>query len=240
MPTTMPAATGAADRQPSLAASATERIRAAIACGDLKLGQSLSEEKLAVSLGMSRTPVREALTTLHAQGLVTILPQRGSFVFQPTEADVQELCEFRAMAESRALWLAHARDRDGTLDRMRQAQARMVEAHAAGDYRTSAAADAAFHDALLAGAGNRFLTEAYAIVSGRISAVRAMLLDPEDIWRFSATEHDEIIQAFAAADLLLAESALGLHIMRMRPRYRLTLEAAAAEVPASRRRRRVA
>lgn len=231
----------AAARHPSLAAMATERIRAAIVGGDLKLGESLSEEKLAVSLGISRTPVREALATLNVQGLVNILPQRGSFVFRPTEADVQELCEFRALAEARAMWLAHARDKEGTIAGLRAAQGRMVEAHAAGDYRASAAADAAFHDALLRGAGNRFLLQAYDIVSGRISAVRSMLLDPEDIWRFSAMEHEDIMQAFASSDLLLAEAALSTHIMKMRPRYRATLDAAAVEShPAPRRRRRAA
>jgi DNA-binding GntR family transcriptional regulator len=220
---------------------ATDRIREAIVTGDLKLGEALSEEKLAVMLGISRTPVREALATLHVQGLITVQPQRGSFVFRPDEADVQALCEFRAMAETQAMWLAHARDRTGTLDRMRAAQERMIAAHADGRFRESAAADAAFHDALLQGCGNRFLSDAYGIIGGRISAIRSMLLDPEDIWRKSAGEHEDIIAAFESADLLQAEAALSTHIMKMRERYGVSMPAGdATEADAPRRRRRAA
>jgi DNA-binding GntR family transcriptional regulator len=229
-------------RTPSLAAMATERIRDAIIFGDLKLGESLSEEKLAVMLGISRTPVREALATLHVQGLITVYPQRGSFVFMPTEDDVQELCEFRVMAESQAMWLAHARDRNGTLNRMRVAQARMYAAQEAGDYRETAAADAAFHDALLRSCGNQFLSQAYGIIAGRISAVRSMLLNPGQTWKGSLEEHEDIIAAFEASDLMLAEASLSTHIMKMRTRYRVTMAAQGTEQdfepPARRRGRR--
>jgi DNA-binding GntR family transcriptional regulator len=217
---------------------ATERIRDAIVGGDLKLGEALSEEKLAAMLGISRTPVREALATLHVQGLITVLPQRGSFVFRPDEADVQALCEFRAMAETQAMWLAHARDREGTIARLQASQARMIAAHAAGDFGASAAADAAFHDALLEGCGNQFLSAAYAIIGGRVSAIRSMLLDPEDIWRKSADEHEDILSAFAGADLLLAQAALATHIMKMRERYRASMGSGEAESQGQARRRR--
>jgi DNA-binding GntR family transcriptional regulator len=228
-----------AGRSPSLAVMATEKIRDSIVTGELKLGEALSEEKLAARLGISRTPVREALATLHVQGLITILPQRGSFVFRPDAADVQALCEFRAMAETQAMWLAHARDRDGTLARMHAAQARMIAAHAEGRFRESASADADFHDALLMGCGNSFLSEAYGIIGGRISAIRSMLLDPEDIWRKSAAEHEDILVAFENADLLLAEAALSTHIMKMRERYGATT-AAGEGIETPRRRRRAA
>ena len=77
-------------RSPSLASIAAERIRDAIIAGDLKLGEALSEDRLATTLGISRTPVREALTSLQVQGLITIHPQRGSFDFRPTRQDVKE------------------------------------------------------------------------------------------------------------------------------------------------------
>ncbi|MGL4241212.1 MAG: GntR family transcriptional regulator [Beijerinckiaceae bacterium] len=220
---------------------ATERIRDAIVHGDLQLGEPLSEEKLAAKLGISRTPVREALATLHVQGLITIYPQRGSFVFDPTEDDVQELCEFRAITESRAMWLAYSRDRVGTLNRMRVAQGRMHSAQRTGDYRETADADAAFHDALLLSCGNQFLSQAYGIIAGRISAVRSMLLNPGQTWKSSLDEHEEIIAAFEAADLMLAEAVLSNHIMKMRTRYRDTVAAMMPEedeYPPMRRRTR--
>ena len=97
-------------RPPSLATLATDRLKAAIEGAEFDLGAPLSEDKLATFLGISRTPVREALNMLSVQGLVEILPQRGSYVFFPSEEDVAQLCEFRMMMESRAIGLCLARN----------------------------------------------------------------------------------------------------------------------------------
>ena len=69
------------NRRPSLASIAAEKIREAIVTGEAGLGETLSEDRLAVSLGVSRTPVREALTALQLQGLINILPQREASSF---------------------------------------------------------------------------------------------------------------------------------------------------------------
>jgi DNA-binding GntR family transcriptional regulator len=207
-------------RGPSLAALAAARIRDAIITGELALGEALSEDRLATALGISRTPVREALTALQLQGLITAQPQRGSFVFDPTEAEVAELCEFRLIAETRAMWLAHTRDRIRLVEGLEAAQARMDAAIAAGDRIGSAAADAALHEALIANCGNQFLVQAYHLISGRISAVRARLLGPPDNQSRSVEEHREIIRAVAGGQLMQAETILAAHVMQMRPRYR--------------------
>jgi DNA-binding GntR family transcriptional regulator len=209
----------AQSRRPSLAVIAAEKIREAIITGELALGEALSEDRLALTLGVSRTPVREALTSLQLQGLINILPQRGSFVFHPSESDVAELCEFRVIAETRAMWLAHVRDRDLTLKQLQQAQGDMEAAAEAGDDRASAQADAAFHDALLINCGNQFLVQAYGLISGRISAIRSLLLHPQAIRSRSLDDHREIIDAFRASDLCRAEAVLAAHIMKMRVGY---------------------
>lgn len=77
----------------SLASIVEERLRAAIVNAELKFGQALPEGALA--LGVSRTPMREALTRLELQGLVIIVPKRGTFVFKPTVSDVKQLATFR-------------------------------------------------------------------------------------------------------------------------------------------------
>jgi DNA-binding GntR family transcriptional regulator len=76
-------------RPPSLASLAEGRLREAIENAEFQLGESLSEDKLATFLGVSRTPVREALNSLSLQGLVEIFPQRGSYVFSPSGEEVQ-------------------------------------------------------------------------------------------------------------------------------------------------------
>jgi DNA-binding GntR family transcriptional regulator len=219
-------------RRPSLAVVVADRMREAIIDGELALGEALSEDKLAVSLGVSRTPVREALTALQLQGLINILPQRGSYVFQPAEQDVAELCEFRAMIEIRALSLAHARDRNAALRGMQEAQSEMEASEKAEDTRRSARADAAFHEALFANCGNRFLLESYGLVSGRIGALRSYLLSPHAGIRMgSIREHREIIEAFMASDLLRAEAVLATHVLKMRERYAAASQGGAPDVP---------
>ena len=187
---------------------------------ELRLGEAVSEDRLAAALGVSRTPVREALTALQLQGLVNIVPQRGSFVFLPSEEDVAELCEFRMMIESRAISLCHARRREDTLAQLRQAEEAMERAESSADFLASAHADAAFHEALFKNCGNQFLTEAYGLVSGRIGALRSNCLQPvAGVRSGSMREHREIIDAFAAGDLLQAEAVLASHIFKMRERY---------------------
>jgi len=91
------------ERPKSLTDLAVDRIRNAIVTGPLQFGEALSESALAGMLGMSKTPVREALLRLKLEGLVVIHPQRGTFVFQLDEAEVAHICQFRSMIECEAL-----------------------------------------------------------------------------------------------------------------------------------------
>src|SRR5919204_2437086 len=82
------------ERPKSLAETVLAHLRSSIVHGDLELGQPLSERQLADELGVSKTPVREALAQLRNEGLVLIYPQRGAFVFTLSAREVAELCEF--------------------------------------------------------------------------------------------------------------------------------------------------
>lgn len=207
-------------RPPSLASLATDRLKAAIEGAEFDLGASLSEDKLATFLGISRTPVREALNTLSLQGLVEIFPQRGSYVFSPSEDDVAQLCEFRMMMESRAIGLCLARNKQQTLERMKAANDRMREACKVQDRKVTAESDTAFHMALFEGSGNRYLQETYALVSGRITALRTHLVGPQTgISPQALKEHDAIIEAFAEGNQTQAEGILSSHIYKMAKNY---------------------
>ena len=95
-------------RPPSLAETVLERLRSDIVRGALGLGELLSERVLAEKLGVSKTPVREALAQLRQEGLVRIVPQRGAFVFSLSASEVIAICEFRQTLEAAAL--AHVDD----------------------------------------------------------------------------------------------------------------------------------
>ena len=110
----------------SLTEIVAQRVRQAIIDGEFALGQMISEETLAESFGVSRTPVRDALTLLQTTGLVEIRSKRGSYVFQPDEADVQAICDFRAMLELHGATLSRAANREATLAALREALAQSL------------------------------------------------------------------------------------------------------------------
>lgn len=205
----------------SLTAQVTERIRQAIIDGVHPLGAALSELKLADALGVSRTPVRDALMALQMQGLIDIRPQAGSYVFMPSEENVGELCEFRRVLELMALRLSFARRRAETLLQMRAACDAMDRAKEADDRLAGARGDSAFHEAIARNSANEYLIGAYKLVSGRVAALRTHNLAGVDKLREkSMSEHRAIMKSFAKGDLDQAESILDEHISRMHIGFR--------------------
>ena len=202
----------------SLGIQVTERIRTAIQDGEFKLGEGLSELKLAAALGVSRTPVREALNVLQLQGLIEIRPQAGSFVFMPSEEDVGEICVFRRLMETAALRLSFARRREETLMQLRKAVDAMERAQDTGDRLAMARGDTAFHQCIAENSGNVYLINAYGLISGRIAALRTYnVMNSDPLRRNKAmTEHRAIVAAFAKGDLDRGEIILDEHVSRMR------------------------
>lgn len=200
----------------NLTTRVTEAIRRSIVDAEFKLGEALSESSLAARLGVSRTPVREALTTLQRQGLIVIRPQSGSFVFMPTEEDVAELCEFRRLIETAALRFAYVRRRVQALAQMREAITAMDVAHEADSALAYARADAAFHESIVENSANRYLIESYTLASGRVSALRSRNLSVSTpLRRRSNAAHRAIVAAFEKGDLPEAERMLDEHVSQM-------------------------
>ncbi|PZR96123.1 MAG: GntR family transcriptional regulator [Stutzerimonas stutzeri] len=202
----------------ALTLQVTERLRRAILDGEVELGSALSEDKLATKLGVSRSPVHEALTALEQQGLIDIKPQRGSFVFLPTSEDIANLCEFRRMIEVEALSLAIRRRREATLAALKKAAQDMHEAVLAEDNLRSAHADTAFHEASIENSRNSYLINAYRLVSGKVAALRSHR-STEAIRDAASSEHFEIISRLEDDDLPGALDELSNHILKMAKRY---------------------
>jgi DNA-binding GntR family transcriptional regulator len=214
----------------SLTARVTDRIRDAIVDGRYALGEALSELKLAAAFGVSRTPVRDALTALQAEGLIEIRPQSGSFVFTPSDEDVAELAEFRRVVELTALRLCFARRREEALRDMRAAADAMERARDADDRLGVSRADTAFHRAIAENSANEYLIAAYRLASGRVAALRTHSLRATDTIRArSLTEHRAVINAFARGDVARAEAILEEHVLAMRLRYQAPRGRAGAE-----------
>jgi DNA-binding GntR family transcriptional regulator len=204
----------------SLSAIVEERLRDAIINAELSFGQALTEDAVGLSLGVSRTPMREALTRLETQGLVVIVPKKGTFVFQPTLEDVEQLASFRLMLETGALERCMAGSPDATLADMRRAFDAMRAARERGDAQGYARADTEFHESFFTHCGNAYLSNAYRTISGRVAALRAHLSVPRsDQQDISFDEHLRMIEAFESRDAALLSQLLGRHILRAQAVY---------------------
>jgi DNA-binding GntR family transcriptional regulator len=213
------------ERPPTFVAIVTEKVRQAIVNGEFKLGEHISEDRVATALNVSRTPVREALTALQIQGLVNIQPQRGTFVFVPDAEEVAALCEFRMIVECRAMALSLARNKERMLERLRECSTAMAAAAERGDALESSHGDSAFHNALFEFCGNKYLAQAYALLSPQIDSLRNHLSRTVSRNRPGAVaEHAELIDALSASDLSRAETLLSMHIFKMRGHYAEALE----------------
>lgn len=199
----------------SLATLATQRIRDAITDGEFALGEMIPEESLAQAMGISRTPVREALNQLQRIGLVVIKPQRGSYVFEPSEEDIDAICSYRYMLESQATRMAHAQNKERTLIAMSDAVTAMEKARRDGDRVAYGQADTRFHAAFFDNCGNAYLRAAYDLVSGKIAALRTQLTAPFEALRSqSFDEHRDFVELFRVGGFTQFDALMREHVNR--------------------------
>ncbi len=218
----------AIDRPKSLTATVLRRLRDGIVSGDLPLGAALSERQLAEQLNVSKTPVRESLVQLRTEGLVTIVPQKGAYVFTLSGKEVTEMCEFRLTVEGAALQFAIQRNRDGLIAQMTEVVDAMADAQAQGDTRRYLALDTDFHAAIFDHCGNAYLRDSYDRYVGKIAALRTHLSGKPMHTKLSFEEHIRILEAVREDTLTAASEVLEKHIGRTRRTYSLEVEDIAA------------
>jgi DNA-binding GntR family transcriptional regulator len=212
-------------RAKSLTEQAADEIRARIVFGDVELGSSLSENMLAAELGVSKTPVREALLQLKSEGLVSIQPQRGSFVFDMSAPEVVQLGDLRETLELAALRLAAGHDRTGLIEALREIIKKMRKAldrNDAVDYRKL---DAEFHRAFFDHSGNVYLLASYLGIAFRIQALRSRLSADPMLNRSSFTDHEKLLQLVETGKIDAALSLLAKHVGGTTEDYAATIDA---------------
>jgi DNA-binding GntR family transcriptional regulator len=197
----------------------------AIVNAELGLGETLSEEGLASAFGVSRTPVREALSLLQLQGLIEIAPQRGSFVFRPTTEDIERLCEFRIMLEISVTPLAARRAHAEALAALEQQLARIEQAFETNDGLAYVRSDNSLHQVFFDYCGNNYFQNAYALISSRAAALRTNLsANKHDDQAMSLREHQQVVEYFRAEDMSRLASLLRTHIGRTQQNFLNALE----------------
>lgn len=210
----------ALERPKSLRELALEHLRNSIIDGTLKMGQSLSEREISKELGVSKSPVREALAQLRDEGLVSIEPQKGARVFNLSEAEVTQICDFRQAIETAAFDLALSRDPDGLAEAMARVVTEMVAARKKGNEKGYLELDTAFHQLIFEHAGNDYLTASYTRYVGKIAALRTHLAKLPRHTELSLEEHREIAAAVRRRDMGEIKDLLSEHIDRSRQTYR--------------------
>lgn len=196
---------------------AYDALRARIASGALLPGAWLREVALAQELGLSRTPVREALRTLAAEGLVELVHNRGARVVAWTEQDLDETYRLRALLEGEAAGLAARRALPEQLEAVQRAQddyERSIEQGA--DATAVAAGNDAFHAAVLAASGSSRLPVLLAAITSAPLVARAMSVYGRDDLRRSVLQHRDVLTALRHGDEALAVAAMRSHLLAAR------------------------
>jgi DNA-binding GntR family transcriptional regulator len=206
-------------RTKSLTEQATDEIRTRIVRGDFQLGAPLSENTLASELGVSKTPIREALLQLKMEGLVAIQPQRGTFVFDMTAQQILELGELRDTLEVAALKLAAQRNGRQLVGALAAIGVEMDRAVAGGDAIAYRTLDADFHRTFFDHCGNSFFVSCYQGFAFRIQALRARLSDKPQLNERSLAEHHRLIELLAREEVEAAGELLSRHVHTTASQY---------------------
>jgi DNA-binding GntR family transcriptional regulator len=207
------------ERPKSLTDMAVERIRAAIVEGKHGLGGQISEAALALELGISKTPVREALLRLRGDGLVDIHPQRGTYVFRIGAEDVGQICRFREILEAAALAEALASDRNGLVAALEENLRAMKQAQRASDARALPELDAEFHGIIMRRSKNAYLRDGYRLIEHKIHALRWRLPANNEQIEHCQANHAIIVKQIREGKLGQAQAILRRHIRDTRDAY---------------------
>ncbi len=184
----------------SLHSLLTDRLRTMILTQHLKPGDRINELALSASLGVSRTPMREALKVLASEKLVTLFPYRGAIVANLSPDLIGQLFEVEGVIESQAAALACDRATDAELDAFETDHHRMVALFEAGDHAGYFAVNQGLHEALVAMAHNSSLTEVHAGVMAQLERTRYAAPTFEHRWQRAVEQHDVILKMLKARD----------------------------------------
>jgi DNA-binding GntR family transcriptional regulator len=210
------------------------RLRQRIVEGQIPPGAKLNERELSASLQVSRTPLREAIKMLAAEGLVELLPNRGAVAAQLSPQDVAHTFEVIAGLEGQSGELAAMRITDAELAEIRALHFEMLAAFTRRDLSAYYRLNATIHERINAAARNPVLTQTYRNVNARLQALRFRSNFDERKWQRAVQEHEAIVERLAARDAAGLRALLVTHLEHKRDAV-LELMHAAGATPASKK-----
>jgi DNA-binding GntR family transcriptional regulator len=192
------------------------RLRQRIVEGHLAPGAKLNERELSEQLRVSRTPLREAIKMLAAEGLVELLHNRGAVVAQMSEQDVADTFEVIAGLEGQSGELAAARITDAELAEIRALHYEMLAAHTRRDLPTYYRINAQIHTFINAAARNPVLTQTWRTVNARLQALRFRSNFDDAKWKRAVKEHDRMVELLGERDAAGMRTLMIAHLEHKR------------------------
>ncbi len=189
-----------------------ESLREAIISGVLKPGERMMEIQLADEMGVSRTPVREAIRKLELEGFVVMIPRKGAYVAGISLKDIADVFEIRAALEGLAAGLAAERITEEELEEMERMMVRKAEIIENNDLESIVEVDTAFHDILFKASRNERLVQILSNLREQIQRFRTTSLAVPGRMKEALEEHRKIVEVLSERNVVLAQSLATEHI----------------------------
>ncbi len=202
-----------------------EALREAIRNGVLQPGERLMEIQLAEELGVSRTPVREAVRKLELEGYVIMMPRRGTYVADLSIRDINEVFEIRTSLESLASGLAAERITEEELERLQRLLVSIGTHIASGDMEKIVATDTEFHELLYQASRNQRLIGIISNLREQLTRFRTTSMSFPGRLAATLEEHREIVEAIAQGDVKAARKTAERHMERSEQTLLASMEA---------------
>lgn len=193
-----------------------QRLRQMLVEGRIAPGAKLNERELSELLAVSRTPLREAIKMLAAEGLVELVPHRGAIAVSLGEADILNTFELMAGLEGMTGELAAQRITPAELAEIQAMQFEMMATYTRRDLSAYYQLNARIHAAISAAAKNPVLSQVYQQVNARLQALRFRSNQDGEKWKRAVKEHEKMIEALAAHDGAAMRDVLQGHLRNKR------------------------
>ena len=208
---------------PLLHEEVAREIKRLIENGDLAPGSRLSERQLGFQLGVSRTPLREALRSLAGEGLVELSPRRGALVAKLDTDAVEHIFSVMEALEALAGALACEVMSDTEIEEVRELHKALLQSYELRDVESFYTLNRKIHEAILDGAHNPVLARIYSTLNGQMKRARFMALNNARQWREAVREHEEIMDALVQRDAERLGAALHRHLKNKRDKVKQSL-----------------
>lgn len=187
-------------------------LRQAILKGELEPGERLMEIQLAERLGVSRTPIREAIRKLELEGLVLMIPRKGAEVAEISEKSLREVLEVRRSLEELSIELACQRISEEGIKELEEAEEAFAQAVKTGEIMTIAESDERFHEVIYAATANSRLVQIVNNLREQMYRYRLEYIKDEDKRQILVVEHEHILRAVRSRNIAEAKNAVREHI----------------------------